>query len=167
MFELREGAGSPSLVNRDRKDRAAPSICALRLIAIARKLAVLAWHLLTKGEPYRYASPTATEKKLADLRRSQHVLLPRHLGNRGSHWGQNTRVRKSLATVLATESLPAPTPPAAAETRVFAPLGTTTLLEHIGREQRAAIPQRKRTRSHAAPVRSTPTKKLRTGVRKH
>ncbi len=26
-------------------------------VAIARKLAVLAWHLLTKGEPYRYASP--------------------------------------------------------------------------------------------------------------
>jgi len=37
------------------------------LVAIARKLAVLAWHLLTKGEPYRYASPVATEKKLADL----------------------------------------------------------------------------------------------------
>ena len=26
-------------------------------VAIARKLAVLAWHLLSKGEPYRYASP--------------------------------------------------------------------------------------------------------------
>lgn len=53
-------------------------------VAIARKLAVLAWHLLTKGEPYSYASPVATEKKLADLRRSQHVLHPPHLGNRGS-----------------------------------------------------------------------------------
>jgi transposase len=136
-------------------------------VAIARKLAVLAWHLLTKGEPYRYASPTATEKKLADLRRSQHVLHPRHLGNRGSHWGHNTRVRKSLATVLATESLPAPTPPTAAEKRVFAPLGTTALLEHIGREQRVAIPHRKRIRSHAARPRSMPTKKPRTGVRKH
>jgi len=133
---------------------------------VARKLAVLAWHLLTKGEPYRYASPTATEKKLADLRRSQHVLHPRHLGNRGSHWGHNTRVRKSLATVLATESLPAPTPATAAETRVFAPLGTTTLLEHIGREQRVATPHRKRTRSHAARARSIPTKKPRTRVRK-
>jgi hypothetical protein len=106
------------------------------------------------------------KKKLADLRRSQHVLHPRHLGNRGSHWGHNTRVRKSLATVLATESLPAPTPATAAETRVFAPLGTTTLLEHIGREQRVATPHRKRTRSHAARARSIPTKKPRTRVRK-
>lgn len=73
-------------------------------VAIARKLAVLAWHLLTKGESYRYASPGSTEKKLADLRRSQHVLHPRHLGNRGSHWGHNTRLRKSVASVLATEA---------------------------------------------------------------
>jgi transposase len=42
-------------------------------VAIARKLAILAWHLLTKSEPYRYASPTPTEHKLAELRRSQGV----------------------------------------------------------------------------------------------
>ena len=119
-------------------------------VAIARKLAVLAWHLLTKGEPYRYASPAATEKKLADLRRSQRVLHPPHLGNRGSHWGHSTRLRKSLATVLATESLPAASPPPAAETRVFAPLGTTTLLEHLGREQRVEIPHQKRCPGHQA-----------------
>jgi transposase len=115
-------------------------------VAIARKLAVLAWHLLTKGEPYRYASPVATEKKLADLRRSQHVLHPPHLGNRGSHWGHSTRVRKSLATVLATEELPPPTPPAPAEVRVFAPLGTTALLENLAREQRLEVPHRARSR---------------------
>lgn len=115
-------------------------------VAIACKLAVLAWHLLTKDEPYRYASPVATEKKLADLRRSQHVLHPPHLGNRGSHWGHSTRVRKSLATVLATEALPPPTPPAPAEVRVFASLGTTTLLENLAREQRLEVPHRTRTR---------------------
>jgi hypothetical protein len=115
-------------------------------VAIARKLAVLAWHLLTKGEPYRYASPAATEKKLADLRRSQRVLHSRPVGNRGSHWGHNTRVRKSLATVLATEALPPATPPPPAELRVLAPLGTTTLLKKLAREKRVEVPHRPRTR---------------------
>ncbi len=36
-------------------------------VAIARKLAILAWHLLTKSEPYRYALPAPTEHKLAQL----------------------------------------------------------------------------------------------------
>ena len=121
-------------------------------VAIARKLAVLAWHLLTKGEPYRYASPLATEKKLADLRRSQHVLHPPHLGNRGSHWGHSTRLRKSLATVLATESLPAPTPPKPAETRVFAPLGATALLENLRHEQRVEITHRTRSPTMQKPL---------------
>ena len=135
-------------------------------VAIACKLAVLAWHLLTKGEPYRYASPLATEKKLADLRRSQHVLHPPHLGNRGSHWGHSTRLRKSLATVLATESLPAPTPPKPAETRVFAPLGATALLENLGHEQRVEIAHRTRSPHHAqAP--SKAQKRTSTRVRKH
>ena len=135
-------------------------------VALARKLAVLAWHLLTKGAPYRYASPLATEKNLADLRRSQHVLHPPHLGNRGSHWGHSTRLRKSLATVLATESLPAPTPPKPAETRVFAPLGATALLENLGHKQRVEITHRTRSPHHAkAP--STTQKRTSTRVKKH
>jgi hypothetical protein len=119
-------------------------------VAIARKLAVLAWHLLTKGEPYRYASPAPTEKTLADLRRSRHVLHPRHLRNRASHWGHSTRVRKSLATVPATEALPTPTLPTPSETRIFALLGATTLLENLAREQRLEVPHRKRIRTRAA-----------------
>lgn len=135
-------------------------------VAIARKLAVLTWHLLTKGEPYRYASPLATEKKLADLRRSQHVPHPPHLGNRGSHWGHSTRLRKSLATVLATESLPVPTPPKPPETRVFAPLGATALLENLGHELRVEITHRTRSPHHAqAP--SKAQKRTSTRVRKH
>src|SRR5258708_28104740 len=37
-------------------------------VAVAHKLVLLAWHVLTKGEPYRYAVPQATEKKLQKLR---------------------------------------------------------------------------------------------------
>ena len=77
--------------------------------------------------------------------RSQHVLHRPHLGYRGSHWGHSTRVRNSLATVLATEELPPPTPQAPAEVRVFAPLGTTALLENLAREQRMEVPHRPRS----------------------
>lgn len=136
-------------------------------VAIARKLAVLAWHLLTKGEPYRYVSPLATEKELADLRRSQHVLHPPHRGNRGSHWGHSTRVRKSLATALATESLPAPTPPPAAERRVFAPFGTMALLERLGREQRVEIPHQARSPARQQQAPSKVQKRTPIRVRKH
>lgn len=38
------------------------------VVATARKLVVLAWHLLTAGEPYRYALPRPTEEKLRRLR---------------------------------------------------------------------------------------------------
>jgi hypothetical protein len=41
------------------------------VVAIARKLAVLAWHLLTHHEPYRYARPATVETKLTKLRVSQ------------------------------------------------------------------------------------------------
>ena len=30
------------------------------VVATARKLATIAWRMLTKGEPYRYASPEST-----------------------------------------------------------------------------------------------------------
>jgi transposase len=37
-------------------------------VAVAHKLALLAWHVLTQGQPYRYALPRATEEKLRRLR---------------------------------------------------------------------------------------------------
>jgi hypothetical protein len=79
-------------------------------VAIARKLAILAWHLLTKNEPYRYALPASTEHKLAELRRSQGI---RH--RLGPEKGQpqlpkksyqRVRVQRGLDEVLTTESLP-------------------------------------------------------------
>jgi transposase len=41
----------------------------IALCATARKLAVLAWHLLTKDEDYRYTAPTITQRKLRALQR--------------------------------------------------------------------------------------------------
>jgi transposase len=36
-------------------------------VAVARKLAVLVWHLLTRGEDYAYGSPTLTQKKIRQM----------------------------------------------------------------------------------------------------
>ena len=57
--------------------------------------------------------------------------------------------------------LAAPTPPPRAETRIFAPLGATTLLENLAREQRLEVPHRKRIRTHKARPHSMTAKKLR------
>lgn len=38
------------------------------VVATARKLAMIAWRMLSSGEPYRYAQPRSTEQKLARLR---------------------------------------------------------------------------------------------------
>jgi hypothetical protein len=38
------------------------------VVAAARKLVVIAWHMLTKNEPYRYAQPKPTQSKLQRLR---------------------------------------------------------------------------------------------------
>jgi len=39
------------------------------ITAVARKLVVLIWHMLTKGEDYRYASPDLTRQKINRLHR--------------------------------------------------------------------------------------------------
>lgn len=38
------------------------------IVATARKLAVIAWHMLKHNEPYRYATPETTQAKLSRLR---------------------------------------------------------------------------------------------------
>jgi hypothetical protein len=40
----------------------------IAICAVPRKLAILSWHLLTTGLPYRYAKPSSVEAKLAKLR---------------------------------------------------------------------------------------------------
>ena len=40
------------------------------VVATARKLVVIAWHMLMHNEPYRYAKPATTKSKLVQLRTS-------------------------------------------------------------------------------------------------
>ena len=62
-------------------------------VAVARKLAVILWHMLTKGEDYAGVRPALHAKKLRDLElRSGH---PMRRGQRGSAYEYNlTRTRQ-------------------------------------------------------------------------
>ena len=44
---------------------------------MARKLAVIFWHLLTRGEDYRHEAPTVTQRKLRKLQRQADDPGPR------------------------------------------------------------------------------------------
>jgi transposase len=62
-------------------------------VAVARKLAVIAWHMLTRGEDYAEVRPALHAKKLRDLElRSGH---PARRGQRGPAYDYNlTRARR-------------------------------------------------------------------------
>jgi transposase len=83
------------------------------VVAGARKLAVIAWHMLKAKEPYRYALPERTRAKLARLRtrgggkrRKPGATGPRpHYGS-----GARTRTVRGIHDVYLAEELPTTTP---------------------------------------------------------
>jgi hypothetical protein len=92
------------------------------VVACARKLAVLLWHVLSSGEPFRYAPPKSLQAKYARLR-------VRATGRRGgvakgtprpAHYGHGrTRPVPSLPKVLADNGLPEIAPLAKGERRML------------------------------------------------
>ena len=81
------------------------------VVACARKLAVLLWHVLTSGEPFRYAPPKSLEAKYSRLR--VRATGQRHRGGvakgtpRPAQYGHGrTRGMPSLPQVLAKNDLP-------------------------------------------------------------
>ncbi|MBV8200398.1 MAG: IS110 family transposase [Acidobacteria bacterium] len=85
------------------------------VVAVARKLVVIVWHMLRNNETYRYAQPQPTQTKLATLRvaatgqrRTSGTAkgTPR-VANYGT--GRGTRKVPALAEVYHQETLPAAT----------------------------------------------------------
>ncbi len=106
------------------------------IVALARKLAILVWHLLTHQTPYRYAVPATVETKLARLRVSQQGK--RKSGTKKGQprpdaygTGHGSRLRRSLDAALQNEGLPATTPAPVAEQRVIARLGVSHFVQRI------------------------------------
>lgn len=86
------------------------------VVAAARKLATIAWWMLTRNEPYRYAPPRSTEEKFRRLR-IRVTGLRRKRGTpkgtpRSARYGTGQPVLRvgSLAQILQSEQLPQPTP---------------------------------------------------------
>jgi transposase len=61
------------------------------VVAAARKLVVIAMHMLQKNEPYRYAQPRSTESKLARLR----VLATGEMRQGGTRKGEKATAKLS------------------------------------------------------------------------
>ena len=62
-------------------------------VAVARKLAVIIWHLLTKGEDYSWVRPSLHAKKLRDLElRAGH---PQRRGQKGASYDYNISQRRN------------------------------------------------------------------------
>ena len=95
------------------------------VVAVAHKLVLLAWHLLTKGEPYRYALPQATQKKLGNLRlqatgeKRRPGLPPGTKKSPARIPGGSKRI-KPLPEVYANEQVPSARPAPAGELRHLA-----------------------------------------------
>jgi transposase len=128
------------------------------VVAAARKLAMIAWHLLTKNEPYRYALPAATEAKLQRLRvkatGGKRKTGPKPGTPAPARGGPPIRKLKSLPHVLQDEGLPALQPPPAGEARTVAQTGTAAYVASLAQEQ--SRPRRPRKKKHDADIALSP-----------
>lgn len=84
------------------------------VVATARKLAVIAWRMLTTGEPYRYAQPRLTADKIARLRiratGQRRTTGPKKGAPAAPKTGQRYRTIPALADVYSSEGIPRATP---------------------------------------------------------
>jgi len=113
------------------------------VVATARKLVTIAWHMLTRNEPYRYAQPAATEAKLQRLRvrvTGQKRKTGPAKGAKASSSANPTRMIKSLGRIYEDEGLPALSPPPAGEARTVTESDTREYVESL--EQPHRVPRR-------------------------
>jgi transposase len=111
------------------------------VVAAARKLALVAWHMLRNNEPYRYAQSDTTAAKLARLRvkatgeRRKPATVKGQACVSKSATGGRTRTVKPLAKVYEEEGLPLPTGLKSGEVRMIEETGVRPFVETLGREQ--------------------------------
>ena len=84
------------------------------VVACARKLVTIAWHMLTRNEPYRYAQPQSTAQKLSRLRLASGGARRRGGSPKGTKCkaklAGGSRTIVALATVYEAEHVPALAP---------------------------------------------------------
>jgi hypothetical protein len=120
-------------------------------VAVAHKLALLAWHVLTQGQPYRYALPQATEKKLRQLRiqatgeKRRSGTAPGTKKSPMKLAGRSVKI-KPLPEVYASEQVPPVGPAPAGELRH---LTESKLKDFTDSLQQAHVIPRRRTQKEA------------------
>jgi transposase len=125
------------------------------VVAAARKLVVIAWHMLTQNEPYRYAQPKSTETKLARLR-IKATGAKRKTGTKGTgrspNYGSGVQMRtiKPLAQVYQEEGLPVTESLPPGEARTVAQSGTKVYVASLQESRKE--PRRCRTKTAATEV---------------
>jgi transposase len=111
------------------------------VVATARKLVVIAWHMLRNNEPYRYAQPRATEAKLQRLRvkaTGQRRKPGCSQGTRGIPKvapGVKTYTIKPLAQIYQEEGLPSMAPCSAGEARAIRKAAVSAYVKSLAKHQ--------------------------------
>lgn len=124
------------------------------VVATARKLVVIAWHMLTKNEPYRYAIPRSTEEKLRRLRvkatGQRRKSGPRKGAKTGPLVAGGGRTIKSLARVYQEEGLPEPRALPPGEQRMVRQSGAEEYVASLASDR--VVPRRKQRPGQTTPA---------------
>lgn len=122
----------------------------IAVVATARKLVVVAWHMLTNREPYRYALPNTVEPKLRKIRTAtgaRRRAKPGTISTRPNPETPGTILRrvKSLKEVYQSEGLPPTQAPAQGEIRMLAEQLLEDTVANAVAEKWLPKPERKST----------------------
>ncbi len=112
------------------------------VVATARKLVSIAWHMLKHNQPYRYAQPQTVQAKFSRLRvrvigQRKRSGLPKGSPRPAAYGtGQGTRAVPALDSVYATEQLPPLAQPSTGENNMLDIHGLTAFAASIHQARR-------------------------------
>lgn len=122
----------------------------IAVVAAARKLVVVAWHMLTNNEPYRYADPKTIEAKFSRLRiratgKRRKGGNPKGQPRPASYGsGQPSKLIKALDTVYEQEALPPLGNLTAGESKMLHQQGVTDYVMTLRTARRVPKPKPKK-----------------------
>jgi transposase len=124
----------------------------IAVVATARKLVTIAWHMLKNNEPYRYATPRSTDHKLASLRiratgEKRKSGPPAGSKRSGKPGPAKTRATKPLDEVYQREGLPPRQPLSVGEKRMIRQSGTEDFVASLDQERIVTKPSARRVTS--------------------
>ena len=111
------------------------------VVATARKMVTIAWHMLKNKEPYRYATPRSTDAKLVGAagachgREAEGLAVPREPKRVSKLGTGRSRTIPSLDEVYDRQGLPSRKPLAEGEKRMIRESGTEQYVASLDKRQ--------------------------------